>query len=175
LGVSSRDGNANYYQVDSNLDLSTFDKNRADLLETQGHVISIHQVPVRTLQSILQDNPLGGVVDLIKIDVEGLELEVLEGIDFNLVQFSLMVIEVGSAKDQIGNFLSEVGYKAQYFDGLNEWYTPIDAPTANAFLPPSPVLDWYHPYIYLKQIHEQHELILDLMGSSKCDVCEGQK
>jgi FkbM family methyltransferase len=175
MGVSSEDGSADYFLCDSNLDLSTFDKNRADLLVAQGHEISIHDMPVRTLRTILHNNSLGRVVDLIKIDVEGHELEVIKGIDFKSVKFNLMVIEVGITKDQINKYLTTAGYAERYFDGLNVWYTPIDTPTEMTFIPPSPVLDWYHPYIYLRQIHEQHEVIQDLKSDSRCSVCKVQK
>jgi len=166
IGLSSRDGEADYFQVDSNLDLSTFDPIKADLLRSQGHSISVHRVEISTLRSVLRNQKLGKYIDLIKIDVEGYELEVLRGIDFGEIQFGLMIIEVGELKEEICNFLNLRGYRLVYFDGLNVWLTAIDLPSNVSFDPPSPVLDWYHPYIYLNQIQQQHQLILDLMGRS---------
>lgn len=166
IGLSSRDGEAEYFQVDSNLDLSTFDPIKADLLRSQGHSISVHLVKTSTLQSVLRKYKLGSYVDLIKIDVEGYEIEVLRGIDFDEINFGLMIIEVGDSKERICNFLKLRGYKLIYFDGLNAWLAPIDFSGQISFDPPSPVLDWYHPYIYLNQIQKQHQLILDLMERS---------
>lgn len=167
IGLSSVDGEGQYFQVDSNLDLSTFDTSRADVLRSEGHLISVYQVPIRTLRNVLQEHRLGKIIDLIKIDVEGHELEVLRGIDFGLVRFNLMVIEVGGVHEKIRDFLSEFGYEERYFDGLNAWFTPNGESPEASFRPPSPVLDWFHPYIYLKQIDEQHEIILKLLGKSK--------
>ena len=166
MGLSSRDAEADYFQVDSNLDLSTFDQGRADLLRSQGHSITSHRVEIGTLRSVLRNHNLGELIDLIKIDVEGHELEVLKGIDFDLVEFGLMIIEVGGAKEAISNYLNLRGYKLVYFDGLNAWFTLQDYENQVSFRPPSPVLDWYHPYVYLNQIQQQHQIILSLMNAS---------
>jgi FkbM family methyltransferase len=175
VGASSINGEAEYFQIDSNLDLSTFDKDKADQLREEGNSVSVHHVPIMTLHSILKQHTLGDFIDLIKIDVEGYELEVLKGIDFGSSVFNLMVIEVGINKVEISQFLSSVGYQERYFDGLNSWYTPTDSPSISSFQPPSPVLDWYHPYIYLKQIDAQHQLIMRLMADSQCSECKAKR
>jgi FkbM family methyltransferase len=166
MGLSSRDAEADYFQVDSNLDLSTFDRDRADFLRSKGHSITTHRVEIGTLRSVLRNHNLGEHIDMIKIDVEGHELEVLKGIDFDLVEFGLMIIEVGGAKEAICNFLNLRSYKLAYFDGLNAWFTLQDYSNEVLFQPPSPVLDWCHPHVYLNQIQQQHQIILNLMNTS---------
>jgi hypothetical protein len=78
-----------------------------------------------------------------------------------------MVIEVGGSQDKILHFLSGFGYEERYFDGINAWFTPKGETSEESFHPPSPVLDWFHPYIYLKQIEEQHEIILKLLDKHR--------
>jgi hypothetical protein len=46
-----------------------------------------------TLNSILEKNNAPTYIDLLSLDVEGYELEVLKGVDFNKYTFMLLVIE----------------------------------------------------------------------------------
>lgn len=70
-------------------------------------------VEVRTLDSVLQDTPR---CDLIKIDVEGMELEVLKGARGLITRFRpLLYIECATAEQfaSVSGWLASLGYRAQ--------------------------------------------------------------
>jgi len=85
------------------------------------------QVPVRTLDDILEEGRAPAEIDLLSIDVEGHELEVLAGLDLNRRRPKLILLE-----DHVGNlsrhrFMRGAGYKLiRRFDS-NGWYTPVEA------------------------------------------------
>jgi len=104
-----------------------------------------------TLRRVCEKYP-GGDVDFLKIDVEGMELEVLEGADFTHFRPKVIVCEVtkpwtttlSDGARAIDDHLSEAGYGKVYFDGLNNFYVDRlrgDLSTAN-WLPPN-VTDGY--------------------------------
>lgn len=62
------------------------------------------RVPARTLTSIL-DQHLIQRIDLLSLDVEGFELDVLKGIDFDKYKPSFMLIEA-RFRDEIDSFLN---------------------------------------------------------------------
>ncbi len=69
------------------------------------------------------------------MDVEGFELNVLRGIDFNKVTFDYLLIEVNSHREEIDSLLSSNGYElVENFSN----YNPVDNPnwdgTHNDFL-----------------------------------------
>ena len=68
------------------------------------------QVEARTLQSILDESKSPKLIDLLSLDVEGGELEVLGGIDFDRTNFRYIVIETRSI-NEVRLFLSDKNYK----------------------------------------------------------------
>lgn len=63
----------------------------------------------RTLDSILLEANAPSIIDLLSLDVEGAELEVLKGIDFNSKIFKFMCIESRNLY-RIQDFLSQRNY-----------------------------------------------------------------
>jgi FkbM family methyltransferase len=60
-------------------------------------------------------------IDYMSLDVEGAELEVLKGIDFNKIEIKFMTVEHGDRlgyADKIIEFLKDYGYKVHRF---NRW------------------------------------------------------
>jgi FkbM family methyltransferase len=69
--------------------------------------------PAKTLDSILKKHNLKNI-DLLSLDVEGFEMEVLKGINFNEVNFKFMLIEVNVysySLEELETFLLSKGYK----------------------------------------------------------------
>jgi FkbM family methyltransferase len=70
--------------------------------------IVIH-APARTLQSILLEAQAPRVIDLLSLDVEGGEMEVLQGIDHTRFQFRFLLVECRRI-DKLQEFLAPKGY-----------------------------------------------------------------
>jgi FkbM family methyltransferase len=83
------------------------------------------QVPARTLDDILaQHLPTNTPVDLISIDVEGSELEVLQGLNLEHYQPRVLVVEANTPENrrmQI-EFLAKSGYQPARRVGMNYFY-----------------------------------------------------
>lgn len=67
-------------------------------------------------------------LDYLSLDLEGMELEALQGLDFNKFKPDLVIVE-----DRLDNlsrhgFLKSVGYKLVRRNGSNHWYIPADHP-----------------------------------------------
>src|SRR5438034_8889390 len=68
-------------------------------------------VPTRTLDSILEEAEAPTPIDLLSVDVEGHELEVLSGFDFQRWQPLLILLEDHVGTLQMHRFLKTRGYK----------------------------------------------------------------
>jgi FkbM family methyltransferase len=71
------------------------------------------RVKAKTLQSILSENNITQV-DFFSLDVEGYEMEVLKGIDFNKTTIDYILIEVNSdsySLEEINLFMLSKGYE----------------------------------------------------------------
>ena len=65
-------------------------------------------------------------LDYLSLDLEGMELEALQGLDFSKFKPDLIIVE-----DRLNNlsrhhFLKGVGYKLVRRNGSNHWYVPAD-------------------------------------------------
>lgn len=63
----------------------------------------------RTLTSILDEANAPRVVDFLSLDVEGAEIEVLKGIDFNKYEFKFLLVE-SRCVSKVEKLLSSFGY-----------------------------------------------------------------
>ena len=70
------------------------------------------KAPVMTLNSILEKRKVKRI-DLLSLDVEGFELQVLQGLNFNQFRPRFMLIEVREGQRQkMESFCSNVSYRA---------------------------------------------------------------
>jgi FkbM family methyltransferase len=113
--------------IDHSALLSTF-RDQAGLRQMKHEIIS---VPVEPLSSIISDLP---VVHYLDIDVEGHELEVLQGIDFTRIQIRIIGVEVGANREAIDNFLAEHDFKPFMTLHADRFYSYRDIPTAGQLL-----------------------------------------
>lgn len=95
----------------------------------------LKQVKARTLQSILNENNMNHI-DFLSLDVEGYELDVLKGIDFNQTKINYMLIEIYN-KDylNITQYLFNLGYdKINSVTNYNKKDNPYWDGTHNDYL-----------------------------------------
>lgn len=82
------------------------------------------KVPVVTLRDIFQDNNIVRI-NFMKIDVEGLEYEVLQGNDWDKYRPEVICIESNHILKDWKELILQKEYDFVFFDGLNDYY--VDA------------------------------------------------
>jgi FkbM family methyltransferase len=81
-------------------------------------------VPVRTLDEILFDAGAPQTIDFVSIDVEGHELDVLDGFDLARWRPRLVLIEDLLLHLRVHRYLTRRGYRCLRRTGINNWYVP---------------------------------------------------
>ncbi|RJF58385.1 FkbM family methyltransferase [Serratia inhibens] len=110
---------------------ATLDKEVADAHEAEGYKGEWHNVAVRTLADVCaefrQDN-----IHFLKVDVEGVELSVLKGNDWDKYRPWIVVVESTFPNTQIEthseieDLLINKNYLFAYADGLNRFYVSVE-------------------------------------------------
>ena len=80
-------------------------------------------IRIRSLNDIFQEEECSGI-DFLSIDVEGMEIPALGGMDFSLYRPKLILIEDHCNNLIKHNFLKSKGYKIVNRCGCNNWYIP---------------------------------------------------
>jgi len=80
-----------------------------------------YEVAVTTLTNVFTKNKVSHI-NFMKVDVEGLEYEVLAGNDWTKYRPELLCIESNHVVRDWRPLLKEKHYKKVFFDGLNEYY-----------------------------------------------------
>jgi FkbM family methyltransferase len=125
--------------LNKNTGLSTLDLNIAKQLAAQGYSIQIGKIEAITLANIYERYiPASQEVHFLKIDVEGLEKEVLEGNEWQRYQpwiISIESISPHSHEESYQNWehlLISAGYFFVYTDRLNRFYISPKHPELRA-------------------------------------------
>jgi FkbM family methyltransferase len=84
------------------------------------------KVAVRTLDSIL-DELHAPPVDLLSIDTEGMEIEVLRGLNLQKRRPALVLLEDHMETLDLFFFMRRAGYKLIKRTGTNNWWAPVAA------------------------------------------------
>ncbi len=116
------------------------------------------------------------VIDWLKVDVEGAEIDVLAGNDWTRFRPRVVLVEAiapGTMEPSHEGWepiLTAAGYRMAFFDGLNRWYVADEA-SALAGRFPDAYLDWgsvRHLYDHGRALdnpgHPDHVLASALMG-----------
>jgi len=125
-------------------------------LNTENHVVfnnscdrdtNIIDVPVRKLDGLIPEcDPL-----LIKIDVEGFELQVLKGADKTLKSKSLLVVIMETfAKSDLDKYLCEYGFKPYTYNPFNKELSVFNGKSKKVF---------HDNTLYIKNIEKVNERI----------------
>ena len=95
--------------------------------EKNGHIGTWHKISVLPLSAIC-GKYVSNEIHFLKIDVEGFELEVLKGINFNITRPWILIIEATAPASMLENYdlwenkVLSAGYIFAYADGLNRFY-----------------------------------------------------
>jgi len=86
----------------------------------------ILRVQMRTLDSILEEAGIREI-DFLSVDVEGMEVDVLRGLDLQRRPAKLILIEDHVFNYEKHNYLVGHGYKLVRRTGYNNWYIPRES------------------------------------------------
>ncbi len=132
----------------SNPGLSSLDATIAMHHEADGTTTTPQVVEVTTLKEVCTKYGQGKAIHFLKVDVEGLEKNVLIGNDWMHYRPWIIVVEATKPMSQIENYaewepiLLEASYEFVYADGLNRFYVAKEhQELKNAFKYPPNIFD----------------------------------
>ncbi len=125
-GIGAGEGGARFYELNPHV-LSTFDKEVADATIRNGvsELRAAYDVPILPVSSIVSTYA-PGPIDVMSVDVEGLELSVLNSVDWESCAPQLILVELQTAAgrnpaaNEIREFLKSRGYRFVISLGVNE-------------------------------------------------------
>ena len=167
VAVSTNPGLITFHEV-VGTGLSTCDPDEAKRAIERGFEVVQHDVESLPLSQILEyASP--HQIDLLKIDVEGFELNVLASNDWERFRPELIMAEAtfpGTPVRRPGHvthFLEGQGYHRVYFDGLNDYYAErgFRVPE-HAFDCPLNIFDNYIPYAEILLVQARDSLALEI-------------
>ncbi len=123
----SKRGEALLHKPSDNPGVATLEKN-VDDVECRYNLSE--KVQVVTLDEILTAAGRPSI-DMLSLDVEGTELDVLEGLDLPAYRPKLILIEDKCQSLRKHRFLSRAGYRFIKRTGFNSWYIPKEDPRSN--------------------------------------------
>ena len=165
LAVSDEPGELAFHQV-IGTGLSTADAGEAERARERGHEVAERRVAADTLRHIL-DEAAPNAIDLLKIDVEGFELKVLQSNDWTRFRPHLVLVEATfpdtpvRRPDLVTPYLETQGYRRVFFDGLNDYFIEqgFEAPP-DAFDRPVNIFDHFQPLAEVELVNAR-----DFLGS----------
>lgn len=111
---------------------STFSSDIKSLASRKARPYKDYSVTIRTLRDIFKEYDVTDI-DFLKVDVEGLEYEVLKSNDWTKWKPKIVIVENTPGKWQ--TFILQKGYKEVFFDGLNRYFahedTGVELPMRN--------------------------------------------
>jgi FkbM family methyltransferase len=162
IAISNVEGNLDFFEVVGQPGNSTLNKSIAyEIAKEKGLEVSQHNIPVKTLEQICQEY-VNQKIDFLKIDVEGLEEQVILGGNWETFRPTVLVIETTlpntniRCENQISIFLQDKGYQHVFFDGINDYYIAQESSElVKHFLFPVNILDFYVDY---RLVEKQREI-----------------
>lgn len=127
LGLSSQPGSLTFRSYQSLEGLSSFSRESQEALGASNPEAAYADsvVDVSCLANVLATHRPSGEIHFLKIDVEGLELEVLLGNDWKSYRPWLLCIERTEnlpRRSAIAHFLEASSYSNVFFDGINDFH-----------------------------------------------------
>jgi FkbM family methyltransferase len=148
--VGAHEGLTTFYDVPTR-GWSTSDPGIGEYRRSQDHAVDTREVPIHRLDGLLEKY-CEGPLHFLKIDVEGAEANVLQGLDLHRFRPWILLIESVSPITNEPDYEEwESGvlgsrYKFVYFDGLNRFYIAEERwELSQAFSSPPNVLDQFSP------------------------------
>jgi FkbM family methyltransferase len=127
IGISDQEEELDFYIMKDNT-LSTFSKDECDYMISVGKELSeIKKIPLTTISKILLQYNHGIFPDFLSLDVEGMDFQILQSIDFNKSSPKIICVEAaeyspigaGKRRSELIDFLVSKGYYEYANTNLN--------------------------------------------------------
>ena len=147
--------------------LSSLDNQMAQGYTHEGHLVTLIKVVVRRLDKISAEYvPDMQEVHFMKVDVEGLEADVLRSNDWKVLRPWIVVVEAMLPMRQVEShssweqILLDADYKLCYKDGLNRFYLAKEHADLELFFeyPPNVFDDFVKSYVHDETVFKKLEL-----------------
>jgi FkbM family methyltransferase len=125
------------------------------------------EVPVRTLDSILEEATAPVAFDFLSIDVEGHELEVLHGFDIGRWRPRLILLEDHVADLSKHRYLTRAGYRIIRRYENNGWYVPRNAAVRPSWLDRWQILRKYYLALPVRRLRNFSRRLRGTIGVSE--------
>jgi FkbM family methyltransferase len=120
------------------------------------------EVPVRSLDSILEEAGAPQPLDFLSVDVEGHEVDVLRGFDFARWAPRLILLEDHVANLNRHRFMTSNGYRLVRRTELNGWYVPESSPIRFGLREDFGLLNKYYLGLPIRKMrHEWRRIFYD--------------
>lgn len=164
IALSNAEGNLEFFEVMGQPGNSTLNKEIAyEIAKEKGLNISQYTVPVKTLETVCKEY-VNQEIDFLKIDVEGLEEQVILGGNWDVFRPTVLIIETTlpntniRCENNIPMVLKNKGYNHVFFDGINDYYISKESDDLKKYFSfPVNTLDDYIDYRLIKK--QKSELI----------------
>jgi FkbM family methyltransferase len=160
VAAGAAEGKITFYEV-SDSTLCTSNSKLAEQYRQRGQIVIEREVPSMTLNQILEKYS-NGPIHFMNIDVEGAELDVLQGLDLSIWRPWIILIEATIPTTEIPAFeeseslIVSSNYEFTYFDGLNRFYVAKEhGELLASFRVPPNIFD---SYVLSRQIDDQQDL-----------------
>ncbi len=175
IALSNSEGKLEFFQVVGQPGNSTLNKEIADkIAQEKGLELSRYTVSINTLAEVCKEYA-DQKIDFLKIDVEGVEEEVILGGNWEIFRPTILVIETTlpgtniRCENNIPVFLMGKGYQQVFFDGINDYYISEESgDLAKYFSFPINVLDNYINYRLLEK--QRTERIIQVSSQDKINT-----
>jgi FkbM family methyltransferase len=118
IALGSKNGEMIFREYPEHDGLSTLSEEIKNLNSKNNIPFKDYTVKVTTLEDIFTKHCSNKVIDFLKVDVEGHELEVLKGNNWKKFKPRVVTFE-GTSREACIKFMETKGYKVEFFDGLN--------------------------------------------------------
>lgn len=127
IGISDKEEELDFYIMEDDT-LSTFSKIESEHMQTQGNVLrEVKKVKLTTVAHIIDQHCEGIFPDFLSIDVEGMDFEILQSINFDHSRPKVICVEAanyspigaGARRNELIDFLVSKGYYEYANTNLN--------------------------------------------------------
>jgi FkbM family methyltransferase len=120
VGVADKESTLTFRNYPHHNGLSTFSEPIMRLHEEENLPFEDSKVKVIPISRLLKKHKVPHI-DFMKIDVEGFEVEVMNGNNWDKYRPKVLCIEA-TVRHEVAPITERLGYRLEFFDGLNNYY-----------------------------------------------------